>query len=237
VHRLYFALAAATFAILLPTVSEAHQDVRQSDSLVRRDRVKELAFDPDKFFVSKFNQTPAITIAYTGDDYAWPVYSIAVWFGCREDAKKRPCNSRTARMVRAPASLDEERLRHRGSRLIGNLKGGQATTDLAMREQLDGAGLDWLEADLASCSAASALIEQAGSLNWVPDVIREHASGKPITIFLHADMVRLVLRERLFESTYEGRIAENSPGAWAVRFARSLEPCWRPASAPPPWRR
>ena len=110
-------------ALLVALSSPAWTQARTRPEIIGRvrDRVWDLAFDPNRYFVSEYGDEQVIeeiiTIAYTGDDYAWPVYSIAIAEGCLEGEGNGPaCGARlTARMVRAPAPPDMTRPRHRGA--------------------------------------------------------------------------------------------------------------------------
>lgn len=200
-----------------------------------RDEVASLAFDPKTLFGDQPRASDFITIAYVGDEFGSPVYSMAIRQGCLDGEKTgRHCASRrTVRMVRAPAPPDLSRPRERGSHLIRHLLRSEGP----LRSALDRAGLEWLEAELNDCPAAAEKFQNAGSLTWVPPELYAPHSGGMRGIVLHADQVEVTFEEPARRSTYSGYVAEGSPAEWAVQFAEALEGCWRPATAPAPWRR
>lgn len=205
-----------------------------------REAVRQIAFDPSRYFPSLYvRDSSIIRISYTGDDYRWPVYSIAVSFGCidGEKARDHDCGSRLrARMVRAPAAPGLARLRQRGAHLIEQVVRRGAVSPGQISAALDALGPEWLEADLQTCPNAVDVLEQSREAAWAPDEVAAPLSGsREVELVLHADIVRVELQQYARRTTYEGWLADGSPGAWAERLSAVLEPCWRPAAAPTPW--
>lgn len=200
-----------------------------------RNQVAAIAFDPRRFFAGSRGQFDKLTVTYTGDDRGWPVYSIAVREGCfSTPVRGQRCFARLARMVRAPAPPGTLRPRQRGSFLIQRLAERGA---ISISAALDGAGLEWMESDLDQCPAADAVLRSAGQIEWVARQTYAPRPGELPNIVLHADNVEVTFHSFARRATYSGYVAEGSPASWAVRFAEALEPCWRPATAPAPWRR
>lgn len=223
----YIATAAAAQAATSP---EALGRVRET--------VRALAFDPTKFFRDEDVGDPSIIrIVYTGDDFAWPIYSIAISEGCLEGETPSPeCGSRlTARMVRSPAPPDMTRPRQRGSHLVRRLVERRAISRPSIRSNLRALGVEWLEADLRACPGVSSLLARSAQLSWVPEEVSSPGLRDEITLVLHADTVQVVFDQYARRATYEGYISEGSPAAWAVELAQAIEPCWRPARIRPPW--
>ena len=202
-------------------------------------QVRELAFNPESFFRDEYNSQPVVTVTYTGDDYAWPVYSIAVFEGCHDDEPRvDACRSALrARMVRSPSAPDMRRPRERGGRLVWKLYEEGKTSRMALRSALTRAGVEWKEADIRRCPSAMKVMEKSANLNWVPTEISNPTPKDEISIVLHADIVEVTFRQYGRTSIYSGYIADGSPAAWAEDFAESLEPCWANATTPPPWQR
>ncbi len=228
----------ATSALILQSVGSAAQPAPQprTETWAQiRDQVAALAFDPGRFFDGSPEQFDKLTIIYTGDDRGWPVYSIAVREGCfATPVRGQRCFERRVRMVRAPATPDMVRPRQRGSFLIQRLAG---RGNVPINAALDRAGLEWMESDLDQCPAADAVLRSAGEIEWVARQTYARRPGEFPNIVLHADNIEVTFRTFARRATYSGYIAEGSPAPWAVRFAEALEPCWRPATAPAPWRR
>jgi hypothetical protein len=202
-------------------------------------QVRELAFNPENFFRDEYHSQPIVTVTYTGDDYAWPVYSIAVFEGCHDD-EPRVDSCRTAlraRMVRSPFAPDMKRPRERGGRLIWKLYKEGKTSRMALRSALTRSGVEWKEADIRRCPNATKALQRSANLNWVPTEISSPTPKDEINLVIHADIVEVTFRQYGRASIYSGYIAEGSPAAWAEDFAASLETCWANATTPPPWRR
>jgi hypothetical protein len=200
-----------------------------------REEVAALAFDPNKLFDGRAGGTDVVTVAYAGDDFGWPVFSMAIRRSCLEREKMGPhCTwRRVARMVRSPAPPDLRRPRQRGSLLMARMLRSDGPTRLG----LDRAGLEWVEADLDSCPGAIPKFQEGRSATWVPaDVF---ASGRPPmhAPVMHADNVKVVFADSSRRSTYNGYVAPGSPAQWAVELAATLDRCWRPLTAVPPWQR
>ncbi len=201
-----------------------------------RNETAALAFDPDKLFEKRMGQSKVVTIAYSGDDFGWPVYSIAISRnGCiGRDSKGIPCRwQRIARMVRAPAPPDFSRPRQRGSHLMQRM----LRSDEPASASIDGMGLEWMEADLDTCPGANVHFEQAGRISWIPNEVFAPSPDNLPPIILHADTVKVTFSAASRLAIYQGYIAEGSPAEWAVKLAEILESCWRPSQADPPWRR
>lgn len=201
-----------------------------------RDRVSKLAFDPDSFFLSERYGQNLITIVYTGDDMAAPVYSLAIREGClRGQPTGRHCaTKRTARMVRAPAPPGPTRPRSRSHALIQQVLGTGAVTREQLASTLDEARLEWVEADFTNCPAATDVIRRSNQIAWVPAEVYAPEPDKMVGLVMHADMVQVTFIKHLRRSIYHGYVADKSPGRWAEELAEALEPCWRPSTTTPP---
>lgn len=233
--------AALLLGVLAPAAGQAQDPPSPAPPDVTA-MVRDAAFDPKTYFPSRYIRDRSIVrIAYTGDDFGWPVYSIAIAEGCLdgETIPRDDCASRLrARMARAPAVPDAARPRLLGSRLVTRVKETGAGSPEEVRRALGEMDLEWVEADVRACPGAlDALARSAGAV-WVPDAVahpvpEDNMSG----LVLHADIVRVEIQQYARLTAYSGWIAEGSPAAWAVEMAAALEPCWRPTSEPPPWRR
>ncbi len=231
----------ALCVLVAPAIpARAQAEFSHEDYMRVRGHVEAMAFDPTMFFPGdSVSDRSMIRIRYTGDDYGWPVYSIAIATGCLQgEPRTDACGSRvTARMVRAPAPPGMTRIRERGSHLVSRLLERRATRPVEIRRRLTELGVEWMEADVRGCSGALTLLERSADLIWVPEEIRDPRVREEITLVLHADKVEVIFDQYARRSTYHGHHAENSPAEWADELAAVLEPCWRPAQAPPPWRR
>ncbi|KQY89864.1 hypothetical protein [Brevundimonas sp. Root1423] len=235
-------LLIASLCLSASSQSVHGQDAGAAPTRDVREIVQRLAFDPGTFFPSPHIKDHAVVrIAYTGDDYAWPVYAIAVAEGCvdGENIPRDHCASRLrARMVRAPAVDAPSSPRHRGSRLIARLMEDGSTSPAQIQASLQGMGVEWVEADLRDCPGAVQALARSADATWVPEAIANPRPGDELSgMVLHADIVQVEFKQYARLASYQGWIAEGSPAAWAVEFASALEPCWRPASVQAPWLR
>lgn len=201
--------------------------------------VEKLAFDPATYFPSRYVRDRSIVrITYTGDDYGWPVFSIAIAAGCvdGETIPQNNCASRLrARMVRAPGALSVSRPRVAGAQLVSRVRETGATSPEEVRQALSGIDLEWVEADVRACPGAIATLGRSAEAAWVPDTVANPTPGGELNLVLHADIVRVEFQQYARLTTYRGWLAERSPGAWAVEMASVLEPCWEAMSNEAPW--
>lgn len=222
---------AATLVFGLVTPLTAQDSVPNYDF---RERIHVLAFNPDRFFPERFGL--AMSARYLGDDYGYPVYTIAVRKGCTRDDQgeaRLTCGERLiARMVRSPFQGTPPRPRARGQRLFGAIAQYEPQNDEALLKLLDNAEMEWLEADVRQCSAAMAHLATVRDLRF-SSIIDQMG---PTEIVLHADKVTFEISDFLVRSRYEGWLKPGSPGAWANDFATSQEACWKPSTAAVPWR-
>lgn len=203
-----------------------------------RDRVSLLAFDPTSFFRGTFGEDASIIrIVYRGDDYGWPVYSVAIAEGCLAgEALSHACRSRlTARMVRSPAPPDLIRARQRGLHLVRQLVQRRANSRSAIKAQLKLLGVEWMEADLNACPGINTVLARSAGLDWVPAEISDPGPRESLLVVAHADTLEVVFDHHFSQSRYVGYAADGSPAAWAHDLAEALEACWKPAQVPPPW--
>lgn len=202
--------------------------------------VLEEAFEPGKFFQSKYGAEPILTIRYLGDDWDFPVYAIALFKGCHvDDPDGEPsCRDRLhARMVRAPYDGEPERPRWRGTKLLGDLEERGVSNRDELRSALDQGAVEWFGADLAQCPSALAKARETDDISWFGTPLVKEPSNE-IEIIMHFDTIEMRFRPNYFtEFWYGGHIDEDLPSGWAREFATALGPCWRPSSATPPWRR
>lgn len=222
--------------ILLPVLALLSPPPQEADTFAVSALVSRLAFDPARFFDPPFGDV--VRIRYRGDDYAWPVFAIAVNRACARTAQAGPCTMRTmARMVRGttPDGKPPERERWRGLALASKLAKKGLDTPAEVVSALEDGAVEWLEADLDHCPGATQALVGAGEVSWIrPGRLDAKDNGAP-EIVLHADTIRVEFVEYLRNATYDGYIAEGTPAAWANAFAQKLAPCWQPSAAPRPW--
>lgn len=237
-HPVLLPVTAVILSGLFPT--EEAQDPLSSARPDVRAIVQDVAFDPATYFPSPhIKDRSVVRITYTGDDYGWPVYSIAIAEGCvdGETIPRNNCASRVrARMVRAPGVHGATRLRQAGAQLVSRVEETGATSVEEVRQALREIGLDWLEADVRACPEALAALARSAEAIWVPSAVANPTPGDEMSgIVLHADIVRVEIQQYARLTTYSGWLADQSPAAWAVEMASVLEPCWRSMPNDPPW--
>lgn len=197
-----------------------------------RDLISKVAFDPALYFADEPNGGEVVLISYSGDDYGWPVYSIAVHYGCMAG----DCTlQRRARMVRAPITDPAARPRVWGMTLVSKVTAKEASTPEAVAGVLNTMGMEWVEADLMTCPGAMTAMADLGKVKWVRDDFVKPDPNGSIEVVLHADRIRVEVPDYLRKASYDGFIAKGSPAAWAYALEKTLEPCWKPVGAPPPW--
>jgi hypothetical protein len=154
-------LGFAVLALLLPATAQVQVQAQDQDQVqaqqrdfeALKQRVTDVAFDPDSFFGTQGQYFRIATIRYRGDDWRFPVYAIAISNGCILGREPGCDARRIARMVRGTEAVPPERPRWRGSALIGRLGKLGSLDGPGLAKALD-ANVDWLEADLDSCPGA-----------------------------------------------------------------------------------
>ncbi|WAC48204.1 hypothetical protein OVA03_16165 [Asticcacaulis sp. SL142] len=224
----------ATVAGLVLVVTASASAETPNPMFETRDVVSALAFDPSKFFQEE-NGQDLVRFAYRGDDYGWPVYSIAIRNGCLNERTKECHMGRRARMVRAPVIEKMERPRWRGTALIGKVSAQKPANPYETAKVLDTVGMEWMEADLVTCPGAMEVLAEGNSLIWVTSETLKPTPETEFELVLHADTITVEFPYYLRQVRYQGYLAKRSPAAWADKLAKTLDPCWKPASAPVPW--
>lgn len=224
---------AAALALWLLTAATVDQAPPQPPVYTMRDQVRRAAFDPATYFDDP--QFDLIQIAYQGDDYDWPSYAIAIRRNC-DRGTKEGCKARLkARRVKVPVEPGE-RPRNSGSRFVYKvMQKAEGSADL--RPALDRAGLIWEETDLTACPNATKVLIEASGLAWIRNTSVAPVKGDELRIALHADKITVAFNDYLQEATYYGALYDGTPAAWADKLAQTLEPCWKPATVPPPWQK
>lgn len=237
------ALTTLLLPLLTATVLAQPAHAGSDDAMsaaAMRSMTRQLAFDPARFFPDAIVE-PIITIRYTGDDYGFPVYSIAVAKGCTSlevSTERESCGSRiVARMVRAPdpAPKGSEPTRRRGigAAVFNHIHERNPGNEKELREAIQSYGLEWLEADIRQCPAAIKHLESARRISFFAEPAFPDPSST--SIVLHADKIDFAFGEYNTRSRYVGYAKRGNPGEWADQFAASLEGCWKPAEAMAPW--
>lgn len=224
---------AISFVVLLTTFQPVSAQTSASPDI--REQVEALAFDPARFF-DLGRET--LHLRYRGDDYGWPVWTIAMRRQCDFQGAYKPCRQRhLARMVRSPGSDDAAvRPRWSGQALVRDVEKRVANGD-KLAAAIEAAQPEWMEADLLRCPSAQALLNRVGDARWVSPVSigSLDAKGPPPPLALHADTIEVTIPAYLAYARYVGMVHEGTPAARANDVAQALEPCWIPATDPAPW--
>lgn len=196
------------------------------------------AFDPRKSFAGDLvpNSDDELVLAVWAsarEDYA-PDYSLAIAYRCVafETAGERRCGY-TARMLRT-AATDDERF-EKSLDIAAQSRSVSSAED--MRERLDSASIQWLETEVDACPNGVFAMDSVRVADWRPDM---HYALKPVEerqIIMHPAAIRVTMHGTYTTSTYEGWVLAAGVPAAVSHLLQTLEPCWRPALSPRPWRR
>lgn len=225
----FSALAALTLAPVTPT------DAFLKRMMEARETVARLAFEPDRYFGEEQYGRNDIRIVYSGDEFGWPIYAIAVRRGCVPRNHGRRCKAGfRMRMARAPAPADMTRPRDRAIPIWRKFTEGSSRTPQQVAAILNDAGVEWLETDSVNCPGVAPLLERTSALTWVP--AQPSPGQRPAAPLMHYDVVEVSFSAYSRRATYVGAIVEGAPSEWAARLASAAERCWRPAASAAPWR-
>ena len=141
-----------------------------------------------------------------------------------------------ARMVNAPAQHRGELPRMRASRLVARIK---STLDKAPRTPvlsvLKRESPTWVETDSRACPNLAKAVQHAKNLVWTPAEFHIGPEMQMRTGVMHGDIAKLTFAGKTHKASYRGWTSGITPSAWAATLAQAFDPCWREASAPPPW--
>ena len=185
------------------------------------------AFNPEHFFAGDLrpaSQEQLVLTATTSsrDDHV-PDYALAVAYQCRTRANNRYECRYVARMLR---------VRGPGLPLLEAL--ARAGTQTERNAALDRANLEWLEADMLDCERAPFAMDMVAMADWGPDV---HYGRQRLEVISHPAQIRVRMTGTYATAHYEGwRLGQGVPTA-VNYLIETLNPCWRPSSSAPPWRR
>lgn len=227
---------AAAFLMLCNSASAQTPEERAVAFLRFNAEVRDAAFNPRRY-APEYGDL--ITINYRGDDWGWPVWSIAIERFCEHavsDAGNMMCLWRWRALAAHAPSVNAPGLRRRGEMLVENAFAMRnAAPERSLAEILEEIGVLWREADLETCPGAREALSDAMNTHWIEQSAFA-ASREGIPIWMHYDTIETYFRFQPGEARYHGAIVEGTPAAWGLRMSEILEPCWRPTQAPPPWR-
>jgi hypothetical protein len=186
------------------------------------------AFQPDDYPAELAGSELILNVAARAKDDILPAYSFAVFYSCTNIGSNQCRRDYLARLLRIPP--DEYR---NSLALAGRLQG--ASGDAAARKIMDEAGLDWLQADLRACPDALDALEAVRTSTWGPKP--HYGLVEPDGILVHPAIVRIEMAGMDETTSYKGWVLADGPPAAVRQLLAILDPCWKPAPAPPPWRR
>lgn len=198
--------------------------------------VLDAAFDPVRSFKGDLegadDELVLTAWASARDDYA-PAYSLAIAYRCLPTAKEGEYEcGYTARMLRTGGREDEF---ERSLALVALAK---ETADAAeMRQALEGARLEWLEADVEACPNGIFAMDSVRVATWNPDIHPALQAREAREIIMHPAAIRVTMFGSYTRTTYEGwRLADGVPGG-IHKLLETLEACWKPGTSRRPWNR
>lgn len=221
------------FLILLELIFPALSYAQNSNFqriLETRDKLNSGIFDPANLPFD--GEETLLTARYTGDDYGWPVWSMAIVRSCAP--RSYPCaqDRLKIRTIRAFPIKTDGRPRNKGSSLTS-----QINTFIMQGESIESAisksNIAWDFVDIDSCPAAKTLFETAPDQKWVSDDIFE----RRIIPYLHADSVEVKLYSARAIILYKDIPTGDQPSAWASALMEAAIPCLTQSYMTPPWER
>ncbi len=196
------------------------------------------AFAPERTFAGDLAESiddePVLTVwASARDDYA-PFYSLAIAFRCHpSDTPGVSQCGYQARMLRTASTIEEGF--DRSLLLFTQAEAAQSASD--MRGHLDQADLQWLETDVGACPNGIFAMDSIRVADWNPDIHRGLREVEDRTLILHPAQIKVTMRGSYTRSTYKGWVLAHGVPAAVRNLVETLEPCWKPATSPRPWRR
>ncbi len=196
------------------------------------------AFDPERTFAGDMRESSddefILTVwAAARDNYA-PSYSLAIVYRCIPPAPSEEWTcGYFARMLRTGTATEDGF--GTGLALYGHAREAPSASD--MRLSLDRAELEWLEADVAACPKGIFAMDSIRVADWNPDIHYMLQEREDRSLILHPAEIRVMMFGSYTRSTYQGWVLANGVPAAVRNLVETLEPCWKPATSPRPWRR
>jgi hypothetical protein len=200
--------------------------------------VLDAAFDPERAFAGDLRESSddafILTVwAAARDNYA-PSYSLAIAYRCMRSAQPEDWTCGFfARTLRTATATDDGL--SKGRDLYAYAMDAPTAPD--MRRHLDRAGLEWLEADVAACPNGIFAMDSIRVADWNPDIHFRLQAMEDRQLILHPAEIRVMMSGSYTRSTYQGWVLANGVPAAVRKLVETLEPCWKPATSPQPWKR
>jgi hypothetical protein len=194
------------------------------------------AFDPDRIFKGEIRPNSDDEVILTalvgipdGRIPSIPDYSLAIAYRCIDDKASHTTHCCfTARMLRAGVRPEDRQW-------AGQARFAKDAGE--MRSMLDTTGPQWLEADVDACPNGIHAMDTIRIASWNPDTHYALLPMKDRQVILDPSMTRVSMKGTYVTSTYYGWAGANGVPVAVRKLTETLEPCWKPATAPRPWRR
>lgn len=224
--------------------AHAQQEPTLDDRQIATREISKIAFTPEAFFPGDESGPRGLRVVYRGDDYGWPVWALAVRFGC-EGSREPGCHRHwRARAVLAPPPPNANpmaqlflRPRSRGSSIVAKAVRLRASDpDRPWPSIVGELGLAWLETDHAACPRGTTALARVRDVKWispwtVPPALNEEEERKPPPIYLHPDRLQI----RLGSLSTTAVADEIGAAVWARELFATLQTCFTPSTAERPW--
>ncbi|MDG1417044.1 MAG: hypothetical protein P8P99_04525 [Maricaulis sp.] len=235
-----FSIATLFTIMLTQSAGEVASNGTPTDDWDVVTALREQIFDPHQLFNESGFLGITVYIEARGDDFDWPVQSVAFRIQRNPRCGEAVCaNSWSARMNRAEpppnSNTDDEnfRPRRRGRHLVSAfyyLKGQEpeSTAD----ELLGQLPIEYLQASSADCPPVWEHLQTVAEQNWIEErdlhTIGNTAWETPY-ITLHADRYNIEIASiQSSSAAYDMVPRHGNIAGWAHELMTALENCWQP---------
>lgn len=221
--------------LALPGVAVAQgQKPSLSATYTAAGRLTATVFDPDRIFAGEFAansmEEVTLTVAASARDDAFPAYSLAAAYTCKPEGADTIQCGYTVRMLRVNRLGEDLEPTFKLAR-----EAATARSEADLSDILDDAKLEWVQAELFDCKGGLEAYDAIRLADWRPGL--HHGMNENPDMILHPAQIRVMMMGDGGKSTYQGWVFNPGVPAAVARFLDVMEPCWKPAKAPPPWHR
>jgi hypothetical protein len=235
-----FSLSAIATVVLVQSAGEAPVHEVPTNDWEVVSALREQIFDPHQLFDGTRFLGITVYIEASGDDFDWPVQSVAFRIQRNPRCGEALCpNSWSARMNRAEPPPDSNtgdenfRPRWRGRHLVSAFNHLKSQEPEPSADELLGQlPIEYLQASSADCPPVWEHLQTLAEQNWIEESDL-HTIGNTVWespyITLHADRYNIeIASNRSSSAAYDMVPRHGNIAGWAHELMTAVESCWQP---------
>lgn len=194
-------------------------------------------FNPETYFPFGWRSASVnellLTVRVSARDDILPAYALAIAYVCTPAGENRMSCDHIARMLRVPHAPGEEF----SAALTLAAAVQQATSKRQRNAALEKAELEWVETSLWACEGAIKAFDRlATDADWQPNLHYSRLKLEHRDFILHPAVMWIKMQGEFRIASYEGWRNNAGASGGVNQLVATLDKCWQPAKAPPPWK-